>query len=378
MQLFSPLAKLDLVKLNFGCPTEQKKLENKSSLAVQLLQSCKAVAHGSNSQSQCTASCKAPSARPSAAQTAQKAQQMEVPQPTADDTSSSQSQPLSGSSLSAPPGAALQKLSPEMVATHEQQQQPSCVPGKGLSNTLSQQTAELLCNPAIVNGQGESGSLQHGTAGMCQEHSCDSASDVRFPQTAAAEAKHDDMCSPSVDPLQNLAAAMLWHRDAVFPHQYSGLQIHVGAQLADTEEVSGTPSQSSSEVDAERMVQQSADSCSCAAGSAHLGQLQMEGSTSDLSSNGSECASSAELGAVAADGDKQDALQPSMFDTVPISSWNDRPSSSDHSLEACSGDLMLACQQVLLSNSLHQQRAVCICCKACPCHDMFCLPSDLS
>lgn len=268
---------------------------------------------------------------------------MEVSQPTADNTSASPFQSLPGSTLSAPGDLASEQLSPEMLNTDEQQQQPLYIPGKSLPSTLSQQTAEVLCTPASVSGQGESGSLQHDAAGICQEHSSGSVSDVQCCHTAAADACQNAACGPSAELLQQLATAMLWHRDrdAVFPHQHSGLQIHADAQLADTEEVPGTPSQTSSEVDAERLLQQDADSCSCAAASGSLGHLQMEGSSSDLSSSESACASSAELGAVAADGDKHDARQPNMPAGVPTSSWVDRPSSGDHSLEACSGDLMV-------------------------------------
>ena len=316
-----------------------------------MLQSCRAVAHGCDSQLQCTAACKAPSARPAAAQTVQKAQQVEGPQTTADDTSLHPSQQLSGSSLSASHHVALQHLLPEMVATHEQQQQPLCVPGESLPDTLSQQTAEVLCTPVSVSGQGESGSLQHGAAGIVQEHSSGSVSDVQCCHTAAADARQNAACGPSAEPLQKLATAMLWHRDAVYRHQDSELQIHVDAQLPDTEEVSGTPSQSSSEVYTERILQQSSDSCSCAAASGLLGHLQIEVSTSDLSSSGSECASSAELRVAAADGDRQDAWQPNVLAGIITNSFLERPSSSDHSSGACSGDLMLACQQLILNSS---------------------------
>lgn len=343
------LAGLTLSKahMSLRCTIEHKSLKNKSSLSLQLLQSCKAVAHGSQSQLQRTASCEVLSARPSAAQAVHKAQQVEAPQTTADGSSSSQSQPLSGSSLSAPDHVAVQHLSPQVVATHEQQQQPLSVPGKSFVDTLSQHTAEVLSTPASVSGQGESGSLQHGAAGIFKERGSGSASDVQLPQTAAADAWRNDMCSPSAEPLQKLATALLWHRDAVYRQQHSGLQMHTDAQLAHTEEVPGTPSQSSSEVDAKRTLQQDADSCSCAAASGHLGQLQMEGSSSGLSSSESACASSGELGADAADSGKQDAKQPNMLAGAPTSSWCDRPSSSDHSSEACSGDFVVACQQLI-------------------------------
>lgn len=271
---------------------------------------------------------------------------MEVSQPTADNTSASPFQSLPGSTLSAPDDMASEKLSPEVVNTDEQQQQPVYIPGKSLPSTLSQQTAEVLCTPASVSSQGESGSVQHDAAGICQEHSSGSVSDVQCCHTAAADARQNAACGPSAEPLQQLAAAMLWHRDAVFPHQHSGLQIQADAELADTEEVPGTPSQSSSEVDAERILQQNADSCSCAAAFGHLRHLQIEGSSSGLSSCQSECMSSAELGAVAADGDKHDARQPNMPAGVPTSSWVDRPSSADHSSEACSGDLMVTYQHL--------------------------------
>lgn len=337
----------------------QSSTRTKSPLALQLLQPCKAMAHGSSSQLQRIESCKAPPARTSAAQAVHKAHQVEAPQTTASNTSPCPSQPLSGSSLFVPDHMAVQHLSPGVVATHEQQQQHSLyVPGNGLLDTQSQHTAEVLRTPASVNGQGESASLQHGAAGVWQQHSSGSVSDGQCPQTAANEAWQNDVCGPSAEPLQKSHTAMLWHRDAVYHHQHSGLQVHVDAQLADTEEVPGTPSQSSSEVDAERVLQQNADSCNCTAASGHLGHLDMEGSTSGLSSRESECVSSAELGAVIAGGDRQDAQQPSILAGVPTSSWFDRPTSSDHSSEACSGDLMLACEQLILNSSLHQQLAV--------------------
>lgn len=304
------------------------------------MQSSKVVAQGSTSLMQRIASCNAPSATPSATQIVQEVQLVEEPQTTADVASSGLFQPLSGHILSAANQVALPKLAPEVVMPDkQQQQQPAYAQCKSDVATLSWQTAEAPCTSASGSSQGESDSLhqlQHGEAGACQEHGSGSIPDAEPPQIAAAEAGQN--CT-SAESLNELPAAAMQHNNVVHLCQQSGLlsyHMYFDTQLDGNEDVPGTPSPCGSEDGDGRSVQQHADSG--AIGCGHMEQHQYAASTSGIASSESECSSSADLDAPAAECDKQAGCQPAVFDHNSTSSWVNRPSSGDHVAEACSGD----------------------------------------
>ena len=286
-----------------------------------------------------SASCNVPSESSSAVQTGQEVQQVEVPQSTAEETCSGLSQPLSGHSLSAAHHTSLSKPAPEVVMPDTQQpQQPSYAPCKSDLATLGCQIAGAPCTSASGSGQDESQplqQLQHSEAGGCQGHGCGSISDAEFPQIAAAEA---DQSYASAETLTDLPAATMQHNDVVHPCQQSGLlsnQMYC-AQLNGSEDAPEMPSQSSSDFNAERSVQQHADSYAVPHG--HVEQRQFVGFTSGLSSSQSECSSSAEVEAIATECDIQSGRQLVVDGDIPTSSWVNRPSSGGHPSEVGSGD----------------------------------------
>ena len=296
---------------------------------IACLQSTSTVSQGGTSL-QHSASCKVHSARPSAAQVAQEIHS------SADDTSSSLSQPLSGSPLSAVCRVALP--SPALVTEKEQLLNTR---SEACSSTAMLQPAETSSTSA-GSGWGESDSLQQlqqCELGTCQERNSGSFSHTEFPEAAAAEAWQSSMCDPPAESLNERAAAAMQHGGVVqLNHHFTLLSTQMfldGSLLPDTEDASDTPSQSTSEVDAETSVQHQ-DNGAYAAG--NLVQHQFVGSVSGYSSSESECSSPAELDAAAAGCDRQAGWPLAVSGAIPKSSWLDRPPSSDDASESSSGD----------------------------------------
>ena len=310
------------------------------------LQSSKVVAQSGSSPMQQIASCHAFPTRPSALQTVQQVQQVGAPHSTADETSSGLSQPLS-SILSAAHQMASPKLAHGVVLPdkqQQQQQQPAFAPCKRHINTLGWQTVEASCTS--VSGSIESDSLQqlqHTQAGACQEHGFGNVQDAELPQIAAAEAGQN--CT-SAESSSKSPAATMQHMDVVQTCQQLGLLSNqtLGPQPDGSKDVPGMLSQCGSEVEAGGSEQQHADSCAVACG--HIKQRRYIGSISSLSSSHSECFSSAELDADAAQYDEQAGCLSAAFDVMPTNSWVGRSSLSSHASGASSGDQMVAHQQL--------------------------------